>query len=113
MTIKRFELYRDSAEFKHQDDVFPGCVAGYTGDRDPELIAAFDTKEEALKELAKYESTVKKNQGWGSVRFTWVEEYWVEENEYEQDEDGELEWIEIWGVVDWSRMDFPEEEEEE
>lgn len=77
--MKKFILFRNECEVKNY---YEGC----TVDRDdinPEVIKTFDNKDEALKELQNYNTSVTEFRN-----YYLVEEYYVEEQI--QDEDGEF-----------------------
>jgi len=83
-TMTRYELMKNTRMIRYADrlEIKPGCTVDQV-DQDPELIASFEPKADALAELGKYKSSVSK-----SGRLFEVVEYYVEENQY--DEDGEF-----------------------
>lgn len=93
----KFEILWDYVNVRKLDQMAEGATLDLSdGDStDPELIKAFSTKEEALRELGKYHSSYKKlSDSTGALyRF---EEFRVEENHY--NEEGELtNYIGVWG----------------
>lgn len=84
--MKKFILFRNECEVKNY---YEGCTAE-RNDTNPEVIKTFDNKDEALKELKNYKTSVT---DFGSYYL--VEEFYVEEQE--QDEDGNfLDGGDIW-----------------
>lgn len=105
--MKKFEIRSVCAEvaIKDKDMIKPGIAREYNinkyGNGDTDLIASYDTLEEARKDLAKRKSSVYLSSSFSS-KYYMVEEYFIEENEYS--EDGE---ITIGGDIwDFSVMDF-------
>ena len=93
----KYELRCGTAEFKKESD----CVEGCTLERDqsPEIIKAFNSKEEALEELKNYNS--KKVYMKGNVYNYYIyTEYYIEQNEY----DDENEWISGGDVWEYSQL---------
>ena len=68
------------------DDFFEWALANPNGCYASEIIASFDTKEEALAKLASYKCSYEKLENYNETRF---ELYAVEELIY--DEDGDIE----------------------
>lgn len=99
--MKKYVLKKDSIEVKYKDrkEIAPGVVLS-SDNQEPETIKLFDNKEDALKELQKYKSSIAKHTYNGTIYV--VEEYYVEENTY--DEDGE--WLEGGDVWEFSQMEI-------
>ncbi|NLY08513.1 MAG: hypothetical protein GXZ11_01220 [Tissierellia bacterium] len=91
----KYEIVKNTLEIKKMEDYKEGCTYAYEGDQDPEIIKSFNSKEEALEELKKYEADIRRGSGVHVVT-----EYYVEENEY--DEDGEI--VESKGVWDFAPL---------
>lgn len=79
--MKKFEICKATETFKDKKSICKGCTIDAT---EPELIASFDSKEEALAELKKYESDVRKYKHYNMMCYR-VEEYYIAENNYEDD----------------------------
>lgn len=79
--MKKFEIYLATETFKDKKSICKGCTVDAT---EPELIASFDGKGEALAELKKYESDVRKYKHYNMMCYR-VEEYYIAENNYEDD----------------------------
>ena len=79
-------------------DLELGCT--YEHDPDPELVAEFETLEAAQIELAKYECTYSECQGFGKLKFYYVEEYYIAEVMF--NEEGE--------EIDWEFEDYAKDE---
>lgn len=97
----KYEIKKGYEEISWKDrkKIMP-AVAVQVIDSDPELIASFDTLEEAKNELKKYESVV-----WltgGSNPYYDITEYYIEENEYNEDGD----WIDGGNVWEYSKMEL-------
>lgn len=86
--MRKYVLYENTTEVKK---VYEGCTVDER-DIEPTEIKTFDSKDEALEELKKYDSSVR---DYG--RYYLVEEYYVEEQE--RDENGEVieDGFGIWG----------------
>lgn len=99
--MKKYVLKKDSIEVKYKDrkEIAPGVVLS-SDNQEPETIKLFNNKEDALKELQKYKSSIAKHTYNGTIYV--VEEYYVEENTY--DEDGE--WLEGGDVWEFSQMEI-------
>ena len=78
-----YVLKEDNIEvpYKQRYTIKAGVVLD-AEERNPQTIKKFEDKEEALKELAKFNSTVVERSG-----FFTVEERYVEEVEYDEDDD--------------------------
>ena len=100
-----FEIKKNTIEiaYKKRKEITEGCTLTQS-DQEPEVIKSFESKEDALRELNKYQSEIQIHYG-NAGKFYSVTEYYVEENEY--DEDGE--WIGGGDVWEFSKM--PEIEE--
>lgn len=85
--MKKFEIYRYDIEipYRKRAEVKEGCCL-LAQDCNPEKIASFDSKEEALEEIKKYKTDVALMSG-GAGHYYHIEEYAVEENEYDEDGD--------------------------
>lgn len=96
----KYELKKDSIEVKYKDrkEIKPGIVLT-SDNQKPELIKAFDNKDEALEELRKYKSGIRK-----FSNYYLVEEYYVEENVY--DDEDEDEWVSGGDVWEFSKMEI-------
>lgn len=81
----KFELKKSVAEVKKREEIKEGVSVGR--DSTPELIASFETIEEAEKELKKYTSKIKELSN-SAGRYYHLEEFYIEENSY--DDDGEF-----------------------
>lgn len=99
----KYELKKDSIEVKYKDrkEIKPGVVLT-SDNQEPELIKAFDSKEEALEELRKYKSSITEHAYNGTLYV--VEEYYVEENTY--DDEDEDEWISGGDIWEFSKMEI-------
>ncbi len=88
----RYEIVKRTAEisWKNRKEIKEGCtydVLCEDGHTDyPELIASFNSEEEARKEFENYKTHIYKYSGVVGP-FYWVEEYCIEENEYDEDDD--------------------------
>ena len=101
---ERYVLYHDTCELprrfvEHGGDIIAGYIEG---DRDGgEIVATFETKEVAMKELAKRSCTCELRQSWAtavySCEFFYVsrELYSEEWEEWEQDPDFDPDFAEI------------------
>lgn len=63
-----------------------GCTIGVE-DTTPAVIAAFDTYEEALQELAKHESSIQYPMSNHGTSYAYVTEYYIEKEIYDEDGD--------------------------
>lgn len=96
--MKKYEIRKSGIEipWKNRMAIKEGITMTEDNNLESELIASFDSVEDAKEELEKYRSSISKFSSHGMTYYL-VEEYYVEENVY--DEDGE--WIEgggdIWG----------------
>ena len=81
--MKKFELVAKRVEISYTDKakIKEGCTI-YS---EPDMIASFDTMEEALQALSKHQTSIRELNN--AVPYYLVEEYMIEVNEY--DEDGE------------------------
>lgn len=108
--MKKYEIREANAEvfYKEKKELYEGNAQEYnirkTCNGDTELIAAFDTVEEAKEELKKYKTRISYEPYHKIYLFR---EYFIEENEY--DTDGE--WI--GGGTIWEYSEFPTEWESE
>lgn len=100
--MKKFEIRKIEVETKDGKDPF-GVFQNLTN-RETELIASYDTLEEARKNLVRYTPSVNKEHY--CLTYFLHECYIIEENDY--DEDGELK---AGGV--WWNMESKEWEDEE
>lgn len=98
--MKKYEVKKESIEipYKKRKEIKEGVVTTQDN-RYPETIASFDTLEEAKKELAKYDSSIRELSG-GAGKYYLVEEYYIEENEYDADN----EWISGGDIWDFSKI---------
>ena len=98
--MKKFEIRKNSIEvgYKNRREIKEGITLT-PDDKFPEIVAAFDTLEEAKTELQKYKSSITELSG-GAGKYYLVEEYYIEENSY--DEDGE--WIEGGDALEFSKL---------
>jgi hypothetical protein len=91
---KIYEIYRNRVEYREHgfDEYKSGMTIGV--DECPELVATFDTREEAEAEFKNpyYSSDVSHGQGF-VFRLVYVEEYVLWEQEVEIDEDGDIDYI--------------------
>lgn len=96
----KYEIKKGYEEVRWKDrkKIMPGIA---TQTEEPELIAVFDTLEEAKEELKKYESIIWLLSG-GAGAYYGIWEYYIEENEY--DEDGD--WIDGGSIWEFSKMDL-------
>lgn len=90
--MKKFILFKNQSEVKNY---YEGCTLDKR-DIYPEVVKAFDNKDEALKELEKYTTQVSDYNN-----YYLVEEYYIEEQE--QDEDGEF--IDGGDILDYSKLE--------
>lgn len=93
--MKKYTLYKYTALIKNPADIGTACTLFI--DEEPELLAQFDTMEEAQNELNKYESYARRVEGWG-CNFYEVTEYCIEI----------AEWDEGGNFVEGSDYDFKE-----
>lgn len=94
---KRFEIRRNSIEVSYKERYTIKEGVTLTADvQEPEIIAYFDTVEEAKQKLNKCHSSITTLTNHGMTYYL-VEEYYIEENYYDEDE----EWVEgggdVWG----------------
>ncbi len=101
-----FELKKIYAGFNKNEitTVEAGMVLNKETCDEVEVMACFDTKEEALKELSKYTS-IAREEGAFVGRVVLVNEYCVEEIVYEVDEDGNMEFNDSQGY-DFAPMSY-------
>ena len=98
--MRKYEVREVSAEVALKDKrlIEPGMAQNYnsekSGNGDTNLIASYDTVEEAMADLKQRKSSVSLTSSFSGKKYYLVEEYFIEENEY--DEDGD--WIsgDIW-----------------
>lgn len=95
----KYELRKGSIEisYKNRFEIAPGIAV----DDIDEVIATFDTLEDAKKELEKYSTYIRSLSG-SAGSYYLVEEYFVEEIELDEDED----FICSLGVHEYSKMEF-------
>lgn len=100
----RYEIVKRTAEISWKDrkEIKEGCtydVLFEDGSADyPELIASFDSEEEARKEFENYKTHIYEYSGIvGSLYL--VEEYCIEKNKYDEDDD-----VITIGVCEFSEM---------
>ena len=100
MTI--YELKKNTREmsFKERKEIREGCTLDQR-DMEPELIASYEDKEEALAELRKYRSDIRSFSTAVGTMYL-VTEFYVEENTY--DEDGKF--VEGGDIWDYSEMNL-------
>ena len=98
--MKKFELRENSIEvsWKNRKTIKEG-ITTTQDDQSPEIIASFDSLEDAKNELQKYKSNIIELSG-GAGKYYLVEEYYIEENIY--DEDGE--WLEGGDIWEFSKI---------
>ena len=98
----RYEIIKNTREisYKKRSEIKEGCTLNQR-DQEPEIIKAFDKKEDALNELKSYKSDISKFNGVAGLYYL-VTEYYVEKNEY--DEDGEF--VEDFGILAFSKMEI-------
>lgn len=107
--MKKYEIRRVDAEvaLKDRKMIEPGMAQQYniekSGNGDTDLIASYDSIEEAKADLKNRKSSVRLTSSFSS-KYYLVEEYFIEENEY--DEDGE--WINGGDIWEYSEMEFKE-----
>lgn len=99
----KYEVKKGSVEvmYKDRNEIKPGVVLT-SDNQEPELIKAFDNKEDALEELQKYKSSITIHNYNGTLYL--VEEYYVEENVY--DDEDEEEWLSGGDVWEFSKMEI-------
>lgn len=85
--MKKFEIKKNIIEVPAGTSYYPGITIAADW-QDPELIACFDTLDEALKELEKYKSHCSMHSG-GCIKYMQITEYYIEQNQY--DNNGEWE----------------------
>ena len=88
-TITVYDLQTASTEVRNAKDVRENAWTS-ANNADVTTIKSFESKDEALAELAKYKNSVKHREG--TVSFWEITQYWVEESVYELDEDGDRQW---------------------
>lgn len=101
----KYEIRKNTKEIscKKRVEIKAGCTLDQEN-QDPEIIKAFDDKEEALNELKQYKSEICKLSG-GAGSYYLVTEYYVEENGYDED----CEWVSGGDV--WAFSEMPEIED--
>lgn len=92
--MKKFEIKKTNAELKKVNEIRQGASVDQDG-YDAELIASFDTADEAKEELKKYSTKVDEMSGYYSMT-----EYYIEESEY--DEDGD--WVNGGDILEFSEL---------
>ena len=98
--MRKYELRSASVEVRKFSDIKEGCTCSVDlQNQDYFLIKSYDDKEEALKELKKYNTTISTLSD-HLGRYYLVEEFFVEENEY--DEDGD--WISGGDIWEFSKI---------
>ena len=82
-----YRLLQNAKEIKYHDryNIEAGCTVDTEGDNEPEVVKAFDNKEDALEALKEYAGSVAKIDG-NSIYFK-VLEYFIEKEE--RDNEGE------------------------
>ena len=100
--MTRYELKKNTREmsFKERKEIREGCTLDQR-DMEPELVASFEDKEEALAELRKHRSDIRSFSTAVGTMYL-VTEFYVEENTYDED-GGFVEGGDIW---DYSEMDL-------
>ena len=73
-------------DFEFYEGISYDVTEGYA-DCDNELISSFSNKEEALKELDKYESYYQITDGYYYGYVVYIKEYYVEKQEVDEDEE--------------------------
>ncbi len=98
--MKKCELFKNTVEINWRDKgkIVEGCTIGQ-GDCDPELLASFDNKDEALEALKKYKSNIRELSG-NLGKYYEITEYYIQENIY--DEEGTF--IEGGDIWEFSQM---------
>lgn len=96
----KFILFKNEGEVKRY---YEGCTTDRS-DTNPEVIKSFDNKNEALKELKKYKTSVTDFKS-----YCLVEEYYVEEQI--QNEEGEF--VDGGDIWDYSKLEGSEYVDEE
>lgn len=99
----KYELKKGSIEVRYKDrkEIKQGVVLT-SDNQEPELIKAFNNKEDALEELRKYKSSITEHTYNGTLYV--VEEYYVEENVY--DDEDEEKWLSGGDVWEFSKMEI-------
>lgn len=97
----KYEVIKNSIEISYSNrrNIMEGCTVNQD-DCDPEIIKSFDSKEDALKELQKYDTDIRKLSG-GAGTYYSITEYYVEENTYDDDK-----WVSSEGVCGYSKMNI-------
>lgn len=119
-TITKYSVYQEKCEFNYRFDF--GCRSHISEEDltdaynresffNPQLIASFDTYEEAKKEYEWQSPYTYKVQGWTSPLLM-AEFVFIEKEEYEVDEDGEEDLIQG-ECLDFKCSPYSEEPEEE
>ena len=119
-TITKYSVYQEKCEFNYRHDF--GCASNISVDDlidaygretflDPQLVASFDTYEEAKKEFEWQSPDTYKVQGWTSPLLM-AEFVFIEKEEYEIDADGEEDFIQG-EYLDIKCSPYSEEIEEE
>lgn len=106
--MKKFEIVKENIEIKYKDrkNLRIGCTQDNMNS-DPEVVKSFETSEEAMKELKKYETSINMfSSAIGSMYD--VTEYYVQENNY--DEDGEPE--QLGDILEFTEMKINLEDED-
>ena len=78
--MKKFDLIMKRAEISYTDKV--KIKEGCTMYSEPDIIASFDTLDEAKKELEKYQTSIRELNN--AVPYYLIEEYMIEINEYDE-----------------------------
>lgn len=101
-----YELRSNAAEIRGEasKSIYHGCVydalLNRCADCGGELIARYESKEDALSALANHETFIREY----GHHFFLVKEFYIEENAYEIDEDGDEEWIDGGGIYAYGVM---------
>ncbi len=98
--MRKFNLVENSIEVSDKYKIREGCTQGSAWQY-PNIIATYNTAEEALKELKKYHSRVQELKGTAGTYYS-VTEFYVEEGDY--DDAGEL--IDTFDILEFSEMEF-------
>lgn len=88
----RYALYTDTFEVRlgrgeHAIDAYHEGISTDALSTDPELIAVYDSRDEALAALAEYKTSARSVSGNANSRLLCGTEYFVEEQEVDEDDD--------------------------
>ena len=108
--MKKYEIIKTEKEFtyKERNDIETGC----TTYEDPEILASFETLDEAKEALKKYETETWIGSSAHYNSLATIAEYSIQENEY--DEDGE--WIsggDVWDTTELPSNPFDDAGDED